>query len=68
MSWRKSPYKIAKIKIFAYAFNKTHQTALDVILQEDGVAIIPTLAKKITSKLAEVILDCLSILYLRSLD
>ena len=32
MSWRKSPYKIAKTKIFAYAFNKTCQTASDVIL------------------------------------
>ena len=30
----------------------------DVISQEgDGVAVIPTLAKKITSELAEVILD-----------
>ena len=48
-------YKIAKTKIFAYAFNKTRQTLLDVILQEgDGVAVIPTLAKKISSKLAEV--------------
>ena len=32
MSWRKSPYKIAKTKIFAYAFNKTRQTLSDVIL------------------------------------
>ena len=40
---------------FSYNLNKTRQRLLDVILQEgDGVAIIPTLAKKITSELAEV--------------
>jgi hypothetical protein len=40
---------------FAHNFNKTRQTLSDVILQEgDGVAVIPTLAKKITSELAEV--------------
>ena len=40
---------------FVHRFNKTRQTLSDVILQEgDGVAVIPTLAKKITSKLAEV--------------
>ena len=32
---------------FAYVFNKSRQRLLDVILQEgDGVAVIPTLAKK----------------------
>jgi len=31
-SWRKFPYKFTKTKIFIYAFNKTRQTALDVIL------------------------------------
>ena len=32
---------------FAYVFDKSRQRLLDVILQEgDGVAIIPTLAKK----------------------
>jgi len=42
---------------FTYAFNKTRQKFLDVILQKgSGVAVIPTLAKKITSELAEVIL------------
>ena len=41
---------------FVYRFNKTRQTLSDVILQEgDGVAVIPALAKKITSELAEVI-------------
>ena len=55
MWWRKSPYKIAKTKVFGHNFNKTRQTLSDVILQEgDGVAVIPTLAKKITSELAEV--------------
>ena len=40
---------------FGYNFNKIRQRFLDVILQEgSGVAIIPTLAKKITSELAEV--------------
>jgi len=39
---------------FAYGFNKTRQRFSDVILQGDGVAVIPTLAKKITSELAEV--------------
>ena len=40
---------------FVYRFNKTRQTLSDVILQEgDGVAVIPALAKKITSELAEV--------------
>ena len=32
MLWRKSPYKIAKIKIFIYAFNKAYQNTLGVIL------------------------------------
>ena len=60
MWWRKSPYKIAKTKVFGHNFNKTRQTLSDVILQEgDGVAVIPTLAKKITSELAEVT-RCLS--------
>jgi hypothetical protein len=41
---------------FVHRFNKTRQTLSDVILQEgDGVAVIPALAKKITSELAEVI-------------
>ena len=41
--------------IFSYAFNETRQTLSDVILQQgDGVAVIPTLAKKITSELADV--------------
>ena len=32
---------------FAYVFNKSRQRLSDVILQEgDGVAVIPTLAKK----------------------
>ena len=36
-------------------FNKTRQSLSDVILQEgDGPTVIPTLAKKITSELAEV--------------
>ena len=49
---------------FGYNFNKTRQRFSDVILQEgDGVAIIPTLAKKIMSELAEVI----SVYKLRSL-
>jgi len=40
---------------FSYNFNKIRQRFLDVILQEgSGIAIIPTLAKKITSELAEV--------------
>ena len=40
---------------FGHNFNKTRQTLSDVILQEgSGVAVIPTLAKKITSELAEV--------------
>ena len=40
---------------FVHRFNKTRQTLSDVILQEgDGVAVIPALAKKITSELAEV--------------
>ena len=40
---------------FSYNFNKTRQRLSDVILQKgDGVAVIPTLAKKITSELAEV--------------
>ena len=40
---------------FGHNFNKTRQRFSDVILQEgDGVAVIPTLAKKITSELAEV--------------
>ena len=32
---------------FVYRFNKTRQTLSDVILQGDGVAVIPALAKKI---------------------
>jgi hypothetical protein len=32
MWWRKSPYKIAKTKIFVDNFNKTRQSASDVIL------------------------------------
>ena len=36
MWWRKSPYKIAKTKIFDDDFNKTRQSASDVILQEGG--------------------------------
>ena len=48
---------------FGHNFNKTRQRFSDVILQEgDGVAVIPTLAKKITSELAEVTI------YLRSSD
>jgi len=40
---------------FGHNFNKTRQRFSDVILQEgSGVAIIPTLAKKITSELAEL--------------
>ena len=40
---------------FGYNLNKTRQTLSDVILQEgDGPTVIPTLAKKITSELAEV--------------
>ena len=40
---------------FSYNLNKTRQRLLDVILQEeDGPTVIPTLAKKITSKLAKV--------------
>ena len=43
---------------FAYNLNKTRQTLSDVILQEgDGPTVIPTLAKKITSELAEVSSD-----------
>jgi len=49
-------YKI-RLADFSYNFNKTRQTLLDVILQGDGVAIIPTLAKKITSELVEVTWD-----------
>ena len=40
---------------FGYNLNKTRQSLSDVILQEgDGPTVIPTLAKKITSELAEV--------------
>ena len=40
---------------FSYNLNKTRQSLSDVILQEgDGPTVIPTLAKKITSELAEV--------------
>ena len=40
---------------FGHNLNKTRQRLLDVILQEgDGPTVIPTLAKKITSELAEV--------------
>jgi len=40
---------------FVHDFSETRQRFSDVILQEgDGVAVIPTLAKKITSELAEV--------------
>ena len=39
-------------------FNKTRQSALDVIEREGGrPCFIPTLAKKITSELAEVMDD-----------
>ena len=31
MWWRKSPYKIAKTKVFGHNFNKTRQTLSDVI-------------------------------------
>ena len=34
MWWRKSPYKITKTKIFDDDFNKTRQSASDVIEQE----------------------------------
>ena len=34
MWWRKSPYKIAKTKIFDDDFNKTRQSASDVIERE----------------------------------
>jgi len=57
MWWRKSPYKIAKTKIFVNDFNKTRQTLSDVKQEGSGPAVIPTLAKKITSELAEVSLD-----------
>jgi len=54
---------------FGYNLNKTRQTLLDVILQErDGLTVIPTLAKKITSKLAEVNIDSYIWVYLRSSD
>ena len=43
---------------FAYVFNKSRQRLSDVILQGDSVAVIPTLAKKITSELAEVNIEC----------
>ena len=50
---------------FVHDFNKTRQRFSDVILQEgDGPTVIPTLAKKITSELAEVRYT----VYLRSLD
>ena len=40
---------------FGHNLNKTRQRLSDVILQEgDGPTVIPTLAKKITSELAEV--------------
>ena len=40
---------------FGHNLNKMRQTLSDVILQEgDGPTVIPTLAKKITSELAEV--------------
>ena len=40
---------------FGYNLNKMRQRLSDVILQEgDGPTVIPTLAKKITSELAEV--------------
>ena len=40
---------------FGHNLNKTRQSLSDVILQEgDGPTVIPTLAKKITSELAEV--------------
>ena len=51
--------------IFAYAFNKARQRFSDVILQEgSGVAVIPTLAKKITSELAEVTVDILLVMHM----
>ena len=39
---------------FGHNLNKTCQMLSDVILQGDGPTVIPTLAKKITSELAEV--------------
>ena len=42
---------------FGHNLNKTCQMLSDVILQRDGPTIIPTLAKKITSELAEVIFN-----------
>ena len=39
---------------FVHDFNKTRQRFSDEILQGDSPTVIPTLAKKITSKLAEV--------------
>ena len=57
---------------FVHDFSETRQRFSDVILQEgDGVAVIPTLAKKITSELAEVkrrwqrrwLLDTLAVTY-----
>ena len=43
---------------FGHNLNKTRQSLSDVILQEgDGPTVIPTLAKKITSELAEVTPD-----------
>jgi len=45
---------------FGHNLNKMRQTLSDVILQEgDGPTVIPTLAKKITSELAEVTVDIL---------
>ena len=39
---------------FGHNLNKTCQMLSDVILQGDGPTVIPTLAKKIMSELAEV--------------
>ena len=52
-----TPLDIRNLRLadFVHDFNKTRQRFSDVILQEgDGPTVIPTLAKKITSELAEV--------------
>ena len=55
MWWRKSPYKIAKTKIFDDDFNKTRQSASDVIEQEGRRPYrYSDASQKITSELAEV--------------
>ena len=40
MSWRKSPYKIAKTKIFDDDFNKTRQSTLDLPQQAQTIESI----------------------------